>query len=65
LSELFRIATAYILLVLGLSHPSTTPGTASVGLSLVGCHQVGLLTPWEAAEKSPTLLAAEERLIDI
>ncbi len=40
--------TAGLLLLIAL-------GTASVGHSFVGRHQVGLLTPWKAAKKYPTL----------
>ncbi len=47
-----------------MSFPTlTAPGTASASYGLVGSHQVGLLTSWEAAKKYP--VAAEERPIDI
>jgi hypothetical protein len=49
----------------GLSHPPAVPGTASIALSPIGRHQVGLLTFWEATERPDSLVAAEEKLIDI
>jgi hypothetical protein len=58
---LFRIA-------IPLARPLRQPqllGTASVGLSSVGHRQVGLLTPQEAAEKSYSLVAAEERIFEM
>jgi hypothetical protein len=59
LPDLFRIVpgTASVgrhTTCLGLSGPPAALVTATVGRSLVGRHQVDLLIPWEAAEKSST-----------
>jgi hypothetical protein len=50
-----------ILLSGPLSRDSSPLGTTSVGLNTVGCHQVSLLTLWEADKKSPTPLLLLKR----